>query len=755
MQQYRRSEEMGSEVHEFTLTPALAMCPTDTPRTPHLDILRAKRLQFFSGTQSSHDVPSHAPSTSNPSEAPREGVSTPQAGLCDLPVSQSNGPVSQNDGPVSQSNRPASLDLLQDEAGLDLLLLQDTAVPEHRKLRHVLAWAQNYIRTDPVIGPREPWSREDHRTALKSDHVTSAKTAHVSPIYGDHETHTKGNRVTRTTIEESTRQPRLLPQPGLSVYETYLMCAARLSGGESEGHTEPQLPGRQEAGGLRQQQHHTSAPVSPGESAEQAEESRHDSGDSTTSDLSADCVTKEIHVAALSRPTRISSSGSSRRRRFWEKSSLLWSSYPEGALLPRLRSSRKRRPPSGPRPLRASPELHAGRGRCPDSVAVLPDELWMAILKLLPPGDLSCVAQTCHRLCGLANDRTLWEVVKIENSTCLNADWLSSIGRRGPRSLTLYRCTDAHVTQWGLEQLFAQSKGSLRELRITRCSGPGLHGDRLLLPCSLHCPRLTDVDVSWTGATDAGISALASATTSLRGVVLNGCCITDTAIKILIRKHGASLCRLEVFGCRNLSAACLSAMATSCPNLKVLNMGKLPRVTEACLTHISTRLKQLTSLNLTGLPEVRDRSVHLIARRCPELQSLTLRCCPNVTDRSLTEIGTYSATIRYLDVSGCSAVTDLGVQAIAMACRYLQYLDLSSTKISNKGVRLLASHCSTHLHTLKLSFCYICQDSLRKLCQRCKGLRLLHLYGACDFHSSQELRDINQYLETKCDLTCA
>ncbi|KAJ8413927.1 hypothetical protein AAFF_G00065250 [Aldrovandia affinis] len=310
------------------------------------------------------------------------------------------------------------------------------------------------------------------------------------------------------------------------------------------------------------------------------------------------------------------------------------------------------------------------------------------------------------------------------------------------------------VTPQGLEELFAQSNGSLRELRIMSCSGSGLHGDRLLLPCSRHCPHLTDVDVSWTGATDTGITALASATASLESVLVNGCCITDRAFKVLIRRHGGSLCRLEVFGCRSLSAACLSVMATSCPNLKVLNMGKLPKVTEACLTHITAHLKRLTSLNLTGLHVVRDRIVHLIVRRCPELRCLTLRCCPHITDRSLTEISTYSATIRYLDVSGCSAVTDLGIQAIAMACHHLQYLDLSSTKTSNKGVCLLASYCSRHLHTVKLSFCYICQDSLLKLCRYCKGLRLLHLYGACDFHNARELRLVNPGLEAKCDLAC-
>ncbi|XP_035236352.1 uncharacterized protein LOC118207127 [Anguilla anguilla] len=484
--------------------------------------------------------------------------------------------------------------------------------------------------------------------------------------------------------------------------------------------------------------------------------------------------TVEGKKPAGSAPRRAISAGSSRRRRFWEKSSMLWSSYPEWTLLPSMKPSNRPAATSSsvadcpprdsalspdPSPLKDSvrPPHHHGQpgGTVFEQWLSLPDELWMGILKLMSHGDLCHVAQTCHRLCRLANDRTLWQVVRIENSTCLNADWLSSIGRRGPGSLTLYRCTDKEVTPRGLEELFAQSGGSLRELRIVSCSGPGLHGDKLLLPCSRHCARLTDVDVSWTGATDTGVAALASATSSLESVVINGCNITDRVFKIIAKRHGGSLHRLEVFGCRGLSAPALRVMATDCPDLKALNLGKLPKITEACLTSITGRLRRLTSLDLTGLAVVRDHTVHLIARQCPELQDLTLRSCPSVTDRSLIEISTYSASIRYLDVSGCSAVTDLGIQAISMACQCLQYLDLSSTKTSNKGVRLLASYGSRQLHTVKLSFCYICQDSLRKLCRYHRGLRLLHLYGACDFHNVQELRRISPSLEAKCDLTCA
>ncbi|KAL4630125.1 hypothetical protein GN956_G17311 [Arapaima gigas] len=381
----------------------------------------------------------------------------------------------------------------------------------------------------------------------------------------------------------------------------------------------------------------------------------------------------------------------------------------------------------------------------------LPDEVWLSILTLLPHVDLSRVARVCRQLCSLAYDRTLWKKVQIDNQSCLNDRSLSSIGRRGPQSLHLFRCTSSCITSRGLDDLFLQCKGSLKELTITSCSGPGFQGDDILLSCSRHCTCLTAIDVSWTGATDVGITALVTACVRLETVVLNGCQVTDKALMLLFKTHGRSLCRLEVFGCLSLGSECLSALMEASPHMEVLNIGKIPKISHQCLVHMMSRFKRLTSLNVTGLFAVWDQSVHHIVKQCPNLRSLTLSSCPRITDVSLIEISTYCPSIRNLDVSGCRAITDWGVQAIAMSCVHLQDLDLSQTSTGNKGVTLLANYCYRNLQTVKLSFCWISQEAVRKLCRHCKRLKLLHLYGCCDVCNVKELKAINKEVQVKCD----
>uniref|UniRef100_UPI003AAAFE56 uncharacterized protein n=1 Tax=Centroberyx gerrardi TaxID=166262 RepID=UPI003AAAFE56 len=375
----------------------------------------------------------------------------------------------------------------------------------------------------------------------------------------------------------------------------------------------------------------------------------------------------------------------------------------------------------------------------------LPDEVWLSILSLLPHSGLSAAARVCHRLHRLATDHTLWKNLRIENCSSLTDRWFQIVGRRCPRRLSLYRCSGLSVTSSGLETFFSLSRNSLEELKVTSCSGPGLHGDLMLRLIGQLCDHVTSVDVSWSGATDTGVKALTDGCTGLRleTVVLNGCQVTDEPLTKLIMRHRESLCRLEVFGCQFLTPSCLLTVYELCPGLQHLNIGQVPKVNAHCLTLMTSQLKCLLSLNLTGLQALSDASVDKMLQDCVDLQSLTLSSCPGVTDQTLHNISTHTPCIRSLDVSGCKSVTDIGVQSVALGCKRLQHLDLSSTGTGNRGVTLLASYCSGHLHTVKLSFCHINPENILKLCRRCKRLKVLHLYGCAHIPSEREIREVN------------
>ncbi|KAM7166583.1 uncharacterized protein RBU57_007388 [Macrochelys suwanniensis] len=386
---------------------------------------------------------------------------------------------------------------------------------------------------------------------------------------------------------------------------------------------------------------------------------------------------------------------------------------------------------------------------------LLPDELWLCIFSLFSHKELSQVAQVCHRFHQLARDESFWKQIQIVDCHCLNDEWLIHLGLHHPQCFTLYHCRDEtqSITHKGLNKFFQHCRDTLKELNITSCSGPRLRGDTILLHASTFCSQLTSVDISWTGATDLGVIALAEASLSLQGLSANGCQLTDDAINAVVEKHGKSLSKLEIFGCHALTTKCLSSMARECPNLQTLNIGRVPKVTDVCLAKIVNCLKKLTTLNITGLNVVRDRVVHFIVTQCPKLECLVLSSCSQVTDISLVEISTYLQTIRYLDVSGCKMVTDIGIQALAGSCCQLYYLDLSSTGTSKRGVCLLASFCHISLECVKLSFCKdVTLEAVKKLCKNCKRLKLLHLYGCCITPDLESIKEINKTVQVYHDL---
>lgn len=94
------------------------------------------------------------------------------------------------------------------------------------------------------------------------------------------------------------------------------------------------------------------------------------------------------------------------------------------------------------------------------------------------------------------------------------------------------------MTDHGLKRLFQHCGDILQELNVISCSGPGLTGDKVLLHAGALCSKLTAVDISWSGATDVGMMALIQGASSLHGLSINGCQITDKAIKALVKKHG-------------------------------------------------------------------------------------------------------------------------------------------------------------------------------------------------------------------------
>lgn len=80
---------------------------------------------------------------------------------------------------------------------------------------------------------------------------------------------------------------------------------------------------------------------------------------------------------------------------------------------------------------------------------LLPDELWLEVLRYLSPVDRVRVAQTCRHLSRLSMDRSLWRVIHLHRQHHLTDADLVRIGNLKPKELRFTYCRGDSLTATG------------------------------------------------------------------------------------------------------------------------------------------------------------------------------------------------------------------------------------------------------------------------------------------------------------------
>jgi hypothetical protein len=109
-------------------------------------------------------------------------------------------------------------------------------------------------------------------------------------------------------------------------------------------------------------------------------------------------------------------------------------------------------------------------------------------------------------------------------------------------------------------------------------------------------------------------------------------------------------------------------------------------------------------------PETTDEGVGMLVRRFPSVVSLEVKSVYGVTaltDQGLRAVSSL-ASLTFLDLSRCVNITDEGVRAVS-SLPALTFLDLAASKVTDEGVRAVASSC-TALESLSLLGCFKVTD---------------------------------------------
>jgi F-box and leucine-rich repeat protein GRR1 len=244
-----------------------------------------------------------------------------------------------------------------------------------------------------------------------------------------------------------------------------------------------------------------------------------------------------------------------------------------------------------------------------------------------------------------------------------------------------------------------------------------------------------------------------------------------------VAANSTHLLEIDLYDLPLLESASVTALMTSCPNLRELRLARCPRIGDPAFHAIPSKPPQfdaLRILDLTDCFELGDKAVEKIISSCPRLRNLILAKCRQLTDRAVWAITKLGKNLHYIHLGHCARITDSSIVALAKACNRIRYIDLaccsnlsdtSITQLANlpklkrvglvkcagitdRSIRALAtyggriglarpkerSHNASVLERVHLSYCtQLTLDGIHTLLNHCPRLTHLSLTGVQAF----------------------
>lgn len=258
-----------------------------------------------------------------------------------------------------------------------------------------------------------------------------------------------------------------------------------------------------------------------------------------------------------------------------------------------------------------------------------------------------------------------------------------------------------------LDLLFFATGPSISDERLPLLEGVGMQGlaiwnqpvtDEGLKALRLF-PQLTQLSLSATQVTDAGLNFCRDTRLPLRTLAIQKSAITDAGLRTIGQLKSLEI--LNLYGCNKITDDGIGHLS-SLVNLKRLFLNNNDLLTSSCLKHL-TQLKKLTRLEIDGIAlaedlrplqgfneletlsmtrtNLSDEDIAIIAA-LKSLKNLNLQQT-KITDRSAAVLGTLKK-LTSLEL-GKTEITDDGLARLA-DLKDLQSLDVSNTKITDASV---------------------------------------------------------------------
>ncbi|WOG99289.1 hypothetical protein DCAR_0518637 [Daucus carota subsp. sativus] len=247
--------------------------------------------------------------------------------------------------------------------------------------------------------------------------------------------------------------------------------------------------------------------------------------------------------------------------------------------------------------------------------------------------------------------------------------------------------------------------------------------DEFLLSIAKACWPLESLSLRrCRGFTLFGISQLLSAYPSLKHLALvKAHFLTDQCVSKLAR-YLVNLVSINLNSCFPLTTITFVMLVAECPLLEHIEMG---RTSVGQVDHfLVVKNKRIKYLNLSGSLHVSDKLLKYIASTCPNMELLNISSTHYTTEMGIADILKICHGMRNFQIADCAGISSLGAGSKLPT---LEVLNVARSGFGDEGLETISKRCPGLLK-LDMEGCVAATtEQVEELLRRCEKLREINL----------------------------
>ncbi|KAL2936170.1 F-box/LRR-repeat protein 4 [Bienertia sinuspersici] len=175
--------------------------------------------------------------------------------------------------------------------------------------------------------------------------------------------------------------------------------------------------------------------------------------------------------------------------------------------------------------------------------------------------------------------------------------------------------------------------------------------------------------------------------------------------------------------CSKLTSSSFFTMLKNCPLLNILEMEKTGMGKQEFAVSNANN-PQIRALALSSNKTLSNDCLEKIASSCPNLELLDVSVCPSITRKGIGEIVRNCTRLRQLQMNGCGAIKSLGIDA---KLRKLEVLRASGSGLNDEGLIVIAKKCPALLYLDVMGCSGVTSKGIKEVVYHCSRLKEINL----------------------------